>query len=359
MSSYSFSPSGDYLMPPSMDYNSVLEHIKALPLIARPEVFGLHENADITKDNKETAGLLFGCLLTQTSITSGGGGADGAEGGGVVELTRDMEARLPAPYDVYEVSLKYPVQYYNSMNTVLKQELIRYNRLLSVVARTLHGVYLAAQGLAIMSAELEECNNAFVKGIVPAAWMSKSYPSMKPLGSYVADFLSRLKFLQDWIDEGPPVVFWLSGFYFTQSFLTGVLQNYSRHNRIPIDQVHFEFTITSLESECEEEPSFGVYCKGLFLEGARWNRETMQLDESYPKILFDTIPIIWFQPALIVNFNPPPCYFCPIYKTSERRGVLATTGHSSNFVMYITLLSDIPQKHWINRGVASLTQLDD
>ncbi|CAK1546918.1 unnamed protein product [Leptosia nina] len=114
-----------------------------------------------------------------------------------------------------------------------------------------------------------------------------------------------------------------------------------------------------MEAECEQEPSFGVYCKGLFLEGARWNRDVMQLDESYPKILFDTIPIIWFQPALIANFNPPPCYFCPIYKTSERKGVLATTGHSSNFVMYITLRSDISQKHWINRGVASLTQLDD
>ncbi|XP_075973125.1 dynein heavy chain 3, axonemal [Anticarsia gemmatalis] len=352
---YSFSPSGNYCMPPSMDYNSVLEHIKALPMIAKPEVFGLHENADITKDNKETAALLFGTLLTQTTIVAKGGG----EGGGIVDMTKDMLGRLPRSYDVFEVSLKYPVMYYNSMNTVLKQELIRYNRLIAVVKRTLHGVHMAAQGLAIMSAELESCNNAFIKGIVPAAWMSKSYPSMKPLGSYVADLLARLKFLQDWIDEGPPIVFWISGFYFTQSFLTGVLQNYSRHNKIPIDQVHFEFVLTSMESESSEQPYFGVYCKGLFLEGARWNRETMQLDESYPKILFDTIPIIWFQPALIGNFRPPPCYFCPIYKTSERKGVLATTGHSSNFVMYITLPSEVKEKHWINRGVASLTQLDD
>ncbi|KAJ8727857.1 hypothetical protein PYW08_016242 [Mythimna loreyi] len=355
---YSFSPSGDYRMPPSMEYNSVLEHIRALPMIAKPEVFGLHENADITKDNNETNALLFGTLITQTNIVAGGAG-EGAEGGGVVDMTRDIMERLPKLYDVLAVSEKYPVLYYNSMNTVLKQELIRYNRLLAVVKRTLHGVHMAAQGLAIMSAELEECNNAFIKGIVPGVWMLKSYPSMKPLGSYVSDFLARLSFLQDWIDEGPPIVFWLSGFYFTQSFLTGVLQNYSRHNRIPIDQVHFEFTITSMEAEAEEEPSFGVYCKGLYLEGARWNRETMLMDESYPKILFDTIPIIWFQPALIAEFKPPPCYFCPIYKTSERKGVLATTGHSSNFVMYITLETSLKEQHWINRGVASLTQLDD
>ncbi|XP_026331478.1 dynein heavy chain 3, axonemal-like, partial [Hyposmocoma kahamanoa] len=187
---YSFSPSGNYKMPPSMDYNSVLEHIRAFPMIAKPEVFGLHENADITKDNKEAGALLFGTLLTQTAIIAGGGGAEGGEGGGVVELTSDLLQRMPRDYDIYEVSLKYPVEYYNSMNTVLKQELIRFNRLISVVRRTLHGVHLAAQGLAIMSAELEGCNNAFAKGIVPAAWMSKSYPSMKPLGSYFADLLS-------------------------------------------------------------------------------------------------------------------------------------------------------------------------
>lgn len=57
------------------------------------------------------------------------------------------------------------------------------------------------------------------------------------------------------------MVFWLSGFYFTQSFLTGVLQNYSRHNKIPIDQVHFEFTITRIEADVDEEPVYGVYCK--------------------------------------------------------------------------------------------------
>lgn len=52
-------------------------------------------------------------------------------------------------------------------------------------------------------------------------------------------------------------------------------------------------------------------------------------------------------------------YNCPIYKTIERRGVLATTGHSSNFVMFIDLNTKRSQNHWINRGAASILQLND
>jgi dynein heavy chain, axonemal len=58
-----------------------------------------------------------------------------------------------------------------------------------------------------------------------------------------------------------PEVFWLSGFYFTQSFLSGVLQNFSRKNKIPINKLGFEFDVTICESKIElvNNPEWEVY----------------------------------------------------------------------------------------------------
>ncbi|XP_012147752.1 dynein heavy chain 3, axonemal isoform X3 [Megachile rotundata] len=354
---YCFSPSCIYRLPESTDYEGCLRYIRDLPIDQQPEVYGLHENADITKDNQESAQLLAGALLTQPQIT--GVGVERNIEEVVFNLCADILSKMRSQFNTLEVSNKYPVLYMNSMNTVLRQELIRFNDLIDVITRTLVNVQKAIRGMVLLSPELEEVFNSMSIGRIPASWSKKSYPSLKPLGSYINDLLVRLEFFQDWIDNDAPTVFWISGFFFTQSFLTGVLQNYARKHKIPIDRLDFEFEVTPFETTTKSTPSRGVYIKGLFLEGARWNRQTKEIDESKPKIMFDILPIIWLKPGIKTEFIIENMYHCPVYKTSERRGVLATTGHSSNFVLYILLPSYIKEAHWIRRGVASLCQLDD
>jgi dynein heavy chain len=57
--SFRFSASGLYYSPPVGTYKSYVEYIRSLPINQKPEVFGLHENADITKDSQETDQVCF------------------------------------------------------------------------------------------------------------------------------------------------------------------------------------------------------------------------------------------------------------------------------------------------------------
>lgn len=44
----------------------------------------------------------------------------------VAELAREIEGKLPPNFDIAAAQRQFPVDYHNSMNTVLVQELVRY-----------------------------------------------------------------------------------------------------------------------------------------------------------------------------------------------------------------------------------------
>ncbi|KAJ3328189.1 Dynein heavy chain 7, axonemal [Blyttiomyces sp. JEL0837] len=361
LDSYKLSPSGTYFAPPKGSYDSYLLYIKSLPMTPHPEVFGMHENADITKDLAETNLLISSVVLTQARVASGGGGKSADE------TTRDIASgilgNLPEDFNISEIQKSFPVLYEESMNTVLIQECVRFNRLLKIVRESLQNVMKAIKGLVVMSKELEELVISLTLNRIPDMWAGKSYPSLKPLGGYVSDFIARLRFLQNWIEKkSSPAVFWISGFFFTQSFLTGTLQNYARKYSLPIDLLAMRFTIMDKDSY-DQGPTDGVYIHGMFLEGAKWDRETKYLGESNLKQLTDLMPVVLVTPILQDDEDylkmKEECYDCPVYKTSARRGTLSTTGHSTNFVMIISLPTDKPKRHWVNRGVAVVLQLSE
>ena len=346
----------EYYVPDCQLHSDFLAYIRSLPMLAKPAVFGLNENADISKDQQETQNLFSNILLTLPTQQSAGG--ESAESK-VSNLAATILDQLPAQFDLPTIYEKFPILYEDSMNTCLRQELIRYNKLTKVVKSSLESLIKAVKGLVVMNSELEEVFSCLVIGKVPPSWLNSSYPSLKPLGSYIADLVTRLEGFYAWIEEGSaPHVFWLSGFYFTQSFLTAASQNYARKYKIPIDLLGFEFEVLP-DGDVACGPEDGVYVRGLFLEGCRWDAVGGHLAESLPKILYSKLPILWLKPGRRADFNKGFVYTCPIYKTSARRGTLSTTGHSTNYVMSVELVTKRDPKQWVNRGVALLCQLDD
>ncbi len=147
--------------------------MKTLPINDTPEIFGLHDNANITFAQNETYRVLNDLLQLQpkTLVT---GGASREE---IMEKSaKDILAKVPLPTNINEVMQKYPVLYEQSMNTVLIQEIIRYNRLLNVIHRTLQDLLKALKGLVVMSQELEDMSNSLYNNQVPNLWSKAVLP---------------------------------------------------------------------------------------------------------------------------------------------------------------------------------------
>ena len=356
---------GVYCVPANVSsIDTVKDYLANLPPFEQPELFGLHANADITY-NRASSRKQLQTLLSVQPRTRAAGGVRAEDK--VLEQAADFARRLPASIDkskaheeTYRITADGTMI---SLGTVCSQEVDVFNSILERLRSSLVELQRAIKGEVVMSARLEGMFSAFLLGRVPAIWHEGSYLSLKPLASWFEDTLTRVEFLRDWNDGGTPASFWISGFFFPQGFLTGVLQTHSRAHKMPINDIKFRTNVTHYQTpdQVELPPDSGVYIHGLYMEGARFSREAMAVDESVKGELYTTVPIIWLEPvSRSVATSSGDTYACPLYKTSARAGALSTTGLSTNFVLSLDLdTGRSPPEHWVLRGVALLCMLDD
>ena len=363
---YKLTPSGIYRVPEEGDLESYQSYIKSLPITDTPDIFGMHDNATLQFQMQESKKVVDVVLSIQPQVSSAGGGKSSEDI--VAELSQEMEEKMPSVLDRENASEErdpFAITesgQANSLGVVLGQEMDRFNRLIEAMKKSLVQIQKAINGTIVMSGELDLMFTRILNNQVPQLWDRYAYPSLKPLGGWMKDFLLRVEFMDDWLCNGEPNSFWLSGLFFLQGFLTGALQNHARKTQIAIDRLNFGFKCSSVMdlSELEGQPENGVYIHGLFLVCAQFDLEKKMLIESNPGSMFATLPVIHFDP--IENYLPSKeNYETPLYKTSVRAGVLSTTGQSTNYVLNMSLPihPDTNPDFWILQGTAALCALDD
>ncbi|CAD8132456.1 unnamed protein product [Paramecium pentaurelia] len=341
----------DYVkIPESNNINGYINYIQTLPIDDPPQLFGLHSNAEIYSS------ILLVDQISQEilQVLPRAVGAQQNTDFIAKQKCKEIIDLLPQQFNLLELEQNYPILSQNSLNTVLQQDVGRYNKLLRTINSSLSNLIKQIDGYINMSDDSQDILGNIMDNKVPNEWLKHSYQTTKPLATYIKDLLDRLSFIRKWIIQGEPILYWLGGLFFIQSFLTGILQNYARKHKIPIDEVKFDYEF--YQNKPKQKPEDGFYVEGIYIDGAKFDFKTNSIEEPENLILYYDSPVIHFKPTLEQQILQH--YACPLYNTVQRRGNVTSTGGSANFICNIKVPIRQSDSHWTKRGVAMILQLN-
>ena len=233
------------------------------------------------------------------------------------------------------------------------QECERMNRLLFEMGRSLLELDSGLKGDLSVSEAMEGLMRALYDDRVPASWASRAWPSMRPLGSWLADMLQRQRQLAEWTAAmTTPKVTWISGLFNPQAFLTAVMQVTARKNEWPLDKLAtvVEVSKKMTPDEVDGATRDGAYIHGLYVEGARWDAGGGLLEDAVIKQLYPPMPVVLIKAATQDKMEARDIYPCPVYKTQQR---------GPTFVFNAGLRTKAGAAKWVLAGVALILDVVD
>ena len=296
---FEFSPG--YTLPKCKVAEDYEIFISNMPSQDSPEVFGLHSNANISLSINTVKGILDKIVEIQPKENSGAS-SGGTREDIVDKMAKDMLKKLPVDYvqnEVKEAIVKLGGM--QPMNIFLRQEIDRIQAILTLVRTTMKDLRMALEGSIVMSDELKETLDDMFDAKVPRKWLKVSWQSAS-LGFWFTELLERDTQFRRWCKYGRPKVFWMTGFFNPQGFITAMRQEVTRaHKNWSLDSVVCQNLVTRFtKDDVHESPPEGVYITGLFLEGASLERKSGKLIEAKPKVLYEEIPLVYIY-AIFTN----------------------------------------------------------
>jgi len=380
-------------------HEAYLKYIGDFPSHDSPEIFGLHTNADLTFGTFEAEYILATISNTQPK-EAGSKGDELTPEQKVVIKADELEAKMPPDYDMDKVRREVQGRKASEMRVVLKlgpeigndevkkipgfsiplnvflfQEIECLDRVIRIVRATLRDLKLAIKGEIIMTPQLQEALDSVSTAKPPTHWFTDASGAefawtLPSLSLWFAGLLRRYEQLSAWLRSGRPPIFWLTGFFNPQGFLTAMRQEVTRRHKAEkwaLDDVVLHSNVSkylkqekwmaSVSGDTKTAKSNkvitqdGVYLEGLFLEGAKLDKEGI-LADSDPKELYVEFPIVHVTAVTSEESRriarSGRFYECPVY-TKKRR-----TDLNYVFMMRIKSSAAFHANFWVLRGVALL-----
>lgn len=342
-----------YGIPRKFEHRDMVKHIEEeIPIKPSSFVYGIHPNAQIRSGVDRGRMLVNDLVLTLGRIEDP---VTDEKERKLYETVKKFKEYLPDdPIDIVQVKEKFPNDYTECLNMNLLHECIVYNILLGKIRKTLDDLQEAINGKMVYTAELKQIAQEIHRSKLPYTWQLVSYPTMKSIGSYLKDLNERIRWLKQWVDNRIPQSFWLTAFFYPQSFLISCKQNYARRRGIDLSTVNFKHRIQEGSFNGNDQ---GILTYGMILEGARWDLDEGGLVEQRNKEIHNEIQGIHFIPTETFDDDLlRKTYHTPVYKTELRADHPVYNTFSGNMVTTIELDTKEDPCVWIKRGVAIILQ---
>ena len=345
------------------NYQDYLDHIDYGLPPETPVGFGLHPNADISYLNNEC----FSLFRQLMELGGGGGGGGGASKEDVIaKMVVDFLERLPGEFNLFDIKSRIgPAENLTPYLVVMLQECEKMNILLTTMRKSLGDLQLGLQGALNISEAMDKMMTSMFLDQIPAMWEKQAWRTLKTLPMWFADVLERITQLTNWSEslKMPPSV-WLAGTANPMAFVTAVMQTTARAYGWPLDDVETFTEITKMDwDQSEQQAEEGAYVHGLYIEGARWDREAEELRDSILRELAPQMPIIHLKAIPAKDRRMDGYYDCPVYYVSQRGGgnppgSYVFFGQLKTSEPTVNTLYGVYQYKWVLAGVGMLLQIE-
>ncbi|CAB0041012.1 unnamed protein product [Trichogramma brassicae] len=362
-----------YRLPKRIEFRDYLRHIRNnVPAQTSPEDFGLDRNCTLAKNSLRVGDFLRSLAsLSETSSC-------------VPMTSEQLEARshrlksicleslslLPKSLSLERLESRYGRSGSDEspLDRFLREEVAALNQCLEAMRRCLEELSEAhsghaADGSSCWSQRLEELSAELLRGGVPGSWQRLHLT------------LRTNRTLFQFLGELHPRHYWCAGLMSCRKLLAIVRWSYAREQRCGLDEVGLECSVLEAKWPPQDDsapiaddslqlPTNAICLYGLQLVGAKWNEQTKSLTNPRPKLLFNEMPPVSFEPVLSLKSNNSQAatgfFRCPLYVSPLMHNLdhcaSRSLGHlepsRDNYVASVNLKSDVNPRLWIKRGAA-------